>query len=120
MLKAAAEPRRWADKQEPLCRKKVVKEGTMFGYARKLACSFCGRKDADVAKLVAGPQVYLRRRVYICDACVAVASRIMADADDHGPRMHARQREWLERLLEQLLCDWKGPNSTSECGAQAK
>jgi ATP-dependent Clp protease ATP-binding subunit ClpX len=37
----------------------------------KLRCSFCGKKDTEVAKLVAGP------RVYICDGCVALASRIM-------------------------------------------
>ena len=42
----------------------------MFGR-RRLACSFCGKGAVDVAKLVAGP------KVYICDECVAVASRIM-------------------------------------------
>lgn len=48
---------------------------------RQLRCSFCGKKDAEVSKLVAGP------RVYICDVCVAVASRIMADGphDDSQP-----------------------------------
>lgn len=40
---------------------------------RSLACSFCGRGHAEVRKLVAGP------RVYICDACVAAASRLMED-----------------------------------------
>ena len=38
-----------------------------------LACSFCGKNAAEVSKLVAGPNVY------ICDACVAIASRIMSD-----------------------------------------
>jgi len=46
----------------------------------KLACSFCGKKAADVAKLVAGPRVLFRRRVYICDECIAAARRII-DAD---------------------------------------
>jgi hypothetical protein len=32
-----------------------------------LACSFCGKDEADVEKLVAGP------KVYICDECVAIA-----------------------------------------------
>ena len=32
-------------------------------------CTWCGRPDADVDKLIAGP------RVYICDACVASARR---------------------------------------------
>jgi hypothetical protein len=44
---------------------------------RSLACSFCGRDESEVAKLVAGP------RVYICDSCVAIAKDIM-DRDDRG------------------------------------
>ena len=39
----------------------------------RLACSFCGKSAAEVSKLVAGP------RVFICDSCVAEASRIMND-----------------------------------------
>ncbi|HYR91097.1 MAG TPA: ClpX C4-type zinc finger protein [Terriglobia bacterium] len=40
---------------------------------RRLACSFCRKNNEQVAKLVAGP------RVYICDECVAIAVRIMQD-----------------------------------------
>ena len=47
----------------------------MFKF-RKLRCSFCGRDETQVAKLVAGP------RVYICDSCVTVASRIMNSDGD--------------------------------------
>ncbi len=51
----------------------------MFG--RKLACSFCGKNEDDVAKLVAGPRVHgAGPRVYICDQCVAAARRLMDDA----------------------------------------
>jgi ATP-dependent protease Clp ATPase subunit len=47
----------------------------MFG---KLACSFCGKKNDDVKKLVAGPRVYgAGPRVYICDECVTIANRLM-------------------------------------------
>ena len=46
----------------------------MFG--RKLACSFCGKGEADVKKLVAGP------KVYICDRCAIEVLRIMDAADD--------------------------------------
>lgn len=67
----------------------------MFGSKRRMACSFCGKPDSDVAKLVAGPATILRR-VYICDACVGIAARLMADdqsvdvsgqpaGDDHRP-----------------------------------
>jgi ATP-dependent protease Clp ATPase subunit len=43
-------------------------------FMRKpLACSFCGKTAAEVSKLAAGP------RVFICDGCVAEASRIMSN-----------------------------------------
>ncbi|PYS82761.1 MAG: hypothetical protein DMF67_11695 [Acidobacteria bacterium] len=51
---------------------------------RRLRCSFCGKKDAEVSKLVAGP------RVYICDECIAVASRMMEDGphdDSQAPKV---------------------------------
>ena len=43
---------------------------------RRLRCSFCGKNETEVLKLVAGP------RVYICDGCVAIASRIMNNPHD--------------------------------------
>ena len=52
---------------------------------RALACSFCGKGAAQVAKLVAGP------KVYICDRCVAEASRIMsAPGGGDAPRTASR------------------------------
>jgi ClpX C4-type zinc finger len=47
----------------------------------RLSCSFCRRRAAEVAKLVAGPRVLLvGPRLYICDGCVALAARYMEDA----------------------------------------
>jgi len=37
-----------------------------------LRCSFCGKDETQVAKLVAGP------KVFICDMCTAAAARIMS------------------------------------------
>jgi hypothetical protein len=51
---------------------------------QQLACSFCGKRAADVAKLVAGPQVF------ICDACVAVAVRLMQGPPTGSPVDHPR------------------------------
>jgi ATP-dependent protease Clp ATPase subunit len=45
-------------------------------FRRKLACSFCGKGAARVAKLVAG------RRAYICDTCTAEALRLMSDSGE--------------------------------------
>lgn len=53
-------------------------------FRRKLLrCSFCRKDETKVAKLVAGP------RVYICDECVQIASRFMeGDADSSNlPRV---------------------------------
>ena len=45
-----------------------------FGPDRdKLACSFCGKTQTQVVKLIAGPGVY------ICDQCVALCAEIIAD-----------------------------------------
>jgi ClpX C4-type zinc finger len=41
--------------------------------ARLLLCSFCGKAEYQVKKLVAGPGVY------ICNECVAVANEIIAE-----------------------------------------
>jgi ATP-dependent protease Clp ATPase subunit len=63
---------------------------------RRLACSFCGKGAADVAKLVAGP------KVYICVECVAVASRIMKGDGRDQPAAHPNRRGFLERLRARL------------------
>ena len=60
---------------------------------RQLRCSFCGKKDAEVSKLVAGP------RVYICDACVATASRLMDDSsNDGGQRLEDEPTFWRKLM----------------------
>ena len=50
-----------------------------------LRCSFCGKDETEVAKLVAGTDAY------ICDKCVAVASRIIRD---DGRRFGVLHRLW--------------------------
>jgi len=44
------------------------------GIARGiLRCSFCGKSQNDVRKLIAGP------KVYICDACIELCNDILAE-----------------------------------------
>lgn len=50
----------------------------------KLRCSFCGRHDSEVNKLVAGP------RVYICDRCAYETIRIMETAPPAQPKTPRR------------------------------
>jgi hypothetical protein len=67
-------------------------------FQRKLACSFCGKTAAQVAKLVAG------RRAYICDACAAEAQRLMSDSGSatSGSVASPRQRS-LTDLWRRLV-----------------
>jgi ATP-dependent Clp protease ATP-binding subunit ClpX len=70
---------------------------------KRLACSFCGKSAAEVSKLVAGP------KVYICDACVAAASRIMSEPGDgkpvapRSPGLWRRIVEWVSHRSTRSL-----------------
>jgi hypothetical protein len=56
----------------------------------RLRCSFCGKPEDKVGRLIAGP------KVHICDACVGVCNRIL-DAVPEG------YRSWDEMDTERLL-----------------
>jgi hypothetical protein len=62
---------------------------------RQLRCSFCGSKEDEVAKLVAGP------RVYICDSCVTAAAQIMSAGLDVRSNLptptESTWRRWVKR-----------------------
>jgi hypothetical protein len=62
--------------------------------ARDLACSFCGKREDQVQKLIAGP------RVFICDECVCLCNKIL---DEEGvptptPTDPRRSGGWMDRL----------------------
>jgi hypothetical protein len=56
----------------------------MFGR-KLLRCSFCGKDETRVAKLVAGS------RAFICDLCTAAAARIISSGDNDDPPPPAPQ-----------------------------
>jgi ATP-dependent Clp protease ATP-binding subunit ClpX len=67
-----------------------------------LRCSFCGKTQKQVLKLIAGPGVY------ICDECVALCIEIIAEevAEDLGEQVAASARrvsDSLDELLALLL-----------------
>jgi hypothetical protein len=68
---------------------------------RRLRCSFCGKSERDVGKLLAGP------KVFICDACVGVCTRILEAA----PNTFAG---WDAMSDEQLLAALKPAAATVE------
>ena len=48
--------------------------GRMNNVGDNVICSFCGKHQDEVKKLVAGPSVY------ICDQCIQLCNEIIADA----------------------------------------
>ena len=68
---------------------------------RKLRCSFCRKTESAVAKLVAGP------RVYICDECVAIASRMMEGGGPHDPQPSEAKLSG-SNLLDRVRRLWHG------------
>src|SRR5437867_10430591 len=51
---------------------------------RDAICTYCGRPPGEVAKLIAGPNVY------ICDACVARAEKALKPGTNRGPAVLSR------------------------------
>ena len=65
----------------------------------RLRCSFCGKHETEVLKLVAGP------RVYICDECIAIASQIVEDSrpDAQPPEVEPSAWRKLAARVRQFL-----------------
>jgi len=65
----------------------------------KLFCSFCGKNQREVKKLIAGPAVY------ICDECIKLCSEIIAEEEtmkvSEGP-----QKLLLPREIKEMLDDY--------------
>jgi len=74
---------------------------TLKRQARSLRCSFCGKADSQVSKLIGGP------KVHICDVCVAVCNKIL----EATPATFAG---WDTMTNEQLLDGLRPANATVE------
>jgi hypothetical protein len=62
------------------------------------SCSFCGKPDTTVQRLVAGPGVY------ICDECVELSAPIIADAArTTGEESSRRRSRYYDRSTEDIL-----------------
>lgn len=73
-------------------------------FDTRLSCSFCGKSATEVSKLVARP------KVYICDACVTIASRIMSDPGSTVPETPSPRRGIWRQLVDRVsrLRAWPG------------
>lgn len=54
-----------------------------------ILCSFCGKSQREVKKLVAGPSVY------ICEECISLCNEIIASEEDHAA-FEPKKSEWLK------------------------
>jgi ATP-dependent Clp protease ATP-binding subunit ClpX len=64
----------------------------MFGR-KLLRCSFCGKDETQVSKLVAGP------KVFICDGCTTAAARIIdSSSNDSSPSPVPQTPGWRSVL----------------------
>jgi hypothetical protein len=61
---------------------------------RKLKCSFCGKSDKEVTRLIGGPGVY------ICDACVGICNRVLEANPISFPGWQAMTDDQLLRALK--------------------
>jgi ATP-dependent Clp protease ATP-binding subunit ClpX len=66
------------------------------GPARTLYCSFCGKSQHEVKKLISGPFA-----VFICDECVGLCNEVIAGRPPKITKI-APQDVPTERLLERL------------------
>jgi ATP-dependent Clp protease ATP-binding subunit ClpX len=66
---------------------------------RLLSCSFCGKSQDQVRKLIAGP------RVYICDECIELCNEIIAEEFEKGPLIKEKVPKPVEikRTLDEYV-----------------
>ena len=64
-----------------------------------MACSFCGKSQDQVRKLIAGP------RVYICDECIELCNEIIAEEFEKGPILKTPVPKPMEikRILDEYV-----------------
>ena len=56
-----------------------------YDEKKQLKCSFCGKNQDQVKRLIAGPGVY------ICDECIELCSEIIADEFDDSVEFDAKE-----------------------------
>src|SRR5262245_57276946 len=77
----------------------------LLSKRRPLRCSFCGKSDSQVARLIAGP------KVHICDSCIGICNKIL----EATPASFAG---WDAMTNEQLL-DALKPSAATVDGTRA-
>jgi ATP-dependent Clp protease ATP-binding subunit ClpX len=71
-------------------------EPTMTPKTPLANCSFCGKHNTEVKKIVAGPGVY------ICDECVGLCNEVIAQVKEQPDSVRRSSEPAPDRLLEWL------------------
>lgn len=75
-------------------------------------CSFCGKSQHEIKKLIAGPAVF------VCNECVALCVKIIGETPDPDPAAPPVKIEWPDNLpTENLLGVLKAQEKTYEAVA---
>lgn len=69
-------------------------------YNDSLKCSFCGKEQREVKKLIAGPAVY------ICDECVSLCNEIMAEEFDSSFDVNVSRKLPTPKEIKAFLDDY--------------
>ena len=82
-----------------------------FGDSRSLKCSFCGKSQNQVKKLIAGPGVY------ICDECVELCNEIIEEEASQRNEDPAKLRDLLKpkdikKIMDQYVIGQEQPKKT--------
>ena len=73
---------------------------TTKNYDESLKCSFCGKGQREVRKLIAGPTVY------ICDECINLCNEIMAEEFESSFDINVSQKLPTPKEIKQFLDDY--------------
>jgi ATP-dependent Clp protease ATP-binding subunit ClpX len=75
-----------------------------------LMCSFCGKSQDEVKKLIAGPSVY------ICDECIQLCNEIIAEEytqeSEEGSSSHLLKPAEIKETLDQYVIEQEKPKKT--------
>jgi ATP-dependent Clp protease ATP-binding subunit ClpX len=94
-------PIRWKHLREPVFWRRICQVARIGDGADLLKCSFCGKSQKQVKKLIAGPGVY------ICDECIDLCNEIieeeLAEANELGLVELPKPREIFDFLETYII-----------------
>jgi ATP-dependent Clp protease ATP-binding subunit ClpX len=71
----------------------------------KRQCSFCGKREDQVQKLIAGPGVF------ICDQCVALCTEVLRDETPaeaaSAPQVRAAEKARVQKIIDAIKGSYK-------------